>query len=148
MQETPETQVWSLGQEDPLEEEMATQSSILAWEIPGTEEPGGLQSMGSQRVGQTEATEQACMQACIFSPLLISNLLISSKTRYWRRKGKKGSIFNVNNDFLWIRLVNIDHRASYNPKWLLKKKKVAITISTKDSLRWGLHIDTHLIIQS
>ena len=44
-------QVQSLGREDPLEEEMATQSSILAWEIPQTEEPGRLQSMGSQRVG-------------------------------------------------------------------------------------------------
>ena len=40
----------SLGQEAPLEKEMATHSSILAWEIPRTEEPGGLQSMGSQRV--------------------------------------------------------------------------------------------------
>ena len=50
MQETKETQVRSLGQEDPLEEEMATCSSILAWEFPWTEEPGGLQSMGSQRV--------------------------------------------------------------------------------------------------
>ena len=47
-------QVRSLGLEDPLEEEMATHSSILAWEIPWTEEPGGLQSMGSQRVGMTE----------------------------------------------------------------------------------------------
>ena len=45
-----ETQVPSLGGEDPLEMEMATHSSILAWEIPWTEEPGGLQSMGSQRV--------------------------------------------------------------------------------------------------
>ena len=44
-----ETQVRSLGEEDPLDEEMATQSSILAWEIPKTEEPGGLQSMGSQK---------------------------------------------------------------------------------------------------
>ena len=43
--------VQSLGQEDPLEEGMATHSSILAWEIPWTQEPGGLQSMGSQRVG-------------------------------------------------------------------------------------------------
>ena len=42
-----QTQVWSLGWEDPLEEEMATHSSILAWEIPWTEETGGLQSMGS-----------------------------------------------------------------------------------------------------
>ena len=47
-----ETQVWSLGWEDPLEEGMATHSSILAWRIPWTEEPGGLQSMGSQRVGR------------------------------------------------------------------------------------------------
>ena len=46
-----EMQVPSLGQEDPLEKGMATQSSIVAWEIPWTEEPGGLQSMGSQRVG-------------------------------------------------------------------------------------------------
>ena len=46
-----ETQVQSLGQEDPLEEKMATHSSILAWRIPWTEGPGGLQSMGSQRVG-------------------------------------------------------------------------------------------------
>ena len=44
--------IWSLGQEDPLEEEMATHSSILAWRIPWTEEPGGLQSRGLQRVGQ------------------------------------------------------------------------------------------------
>ena len=46
-----ETQVQSLGREDPLEKEMAAHSSILAWRIPLTEEPGGLQSMGSQRVG-------------------------------------------------------------------------------------------------
>ena len=46
-----ETQVRSLGGEDPLEMGMETHSSILAWRIPWTEEPGGLQSMGSQRVG-------------------------------------------------------------------------------------------------
>ena len=45
-----ETQVQSLGWEDPLEKEMATHSSTLAWKIPRTEEPGGLQSMGSQKV--------------------------------------------------------------------------------------------------
>ena len=45
-----ETWVQSLGQEDPLEKRMATHSSTLAWRIPWTEEPGGLQSMGSQRV--------------------------------------------------------------------------------------------------
>ena len=47
-----ETWVQSLGWEDPLEKEMATHSSILAWRIPRTEEPGGLQSTGLQRVGQ------------------------------------------------------------------------------------------------
>ena len=46
-----ETQVRSLGQEDPLKKEMATHSSILAWKIPWLEEPGRLESMGSQRVG-------------------------------------------------------------------------------------------------
>ena len=46
-----ETRVRFLRQEDSLEEEMATNSSILAWKIPWTEEPGGLQSIGSQRVG-------------------------------------------------------------------------------------------------
>ena len=46
-----ETQVRSQGQEDPLEKGMATHSSILAWKTPWTEEPGGLQSMGSQRAG-------------------------------------------------------------------------------------------------
>ena len=46
-----ETQVQSLGWEDPLEKEIAAHSSILAWEIPWTQEPGGLQSTGSQRVG-------------------------------------------------------------------------------------------------
>ena len=51
-----ETWVESLGWEDPLEEEMATRSSIFAWRIPWTEEPAGLQSMGSQRVGHNGVT--------------------------------------------------------------------------------------------
>ena len=52
-----ETWVRSLGQEDPLEKEMATHSSTLAWRIPWMEEPDGLQSMGSQRVGHNLATK-------------------------------------------------------------------------------------------
>ena len=51
MQEMEETQVQTLGLKDPLEKEMATNSSILAWRTPWTEEPGRLQSMGSQRIG-------------------------------------------------------------------------------------------------
>ena len=53
-----ETQVWSLGQEAPLEKGIATHSSILAWRIPWTVEPGGLQSMRLQRVGHSWATKQ------------------------------------------------------------------------------------------
>ena len=55
------TLVRSLGQEDPLVQEMATHSSILAWEIPWTEEPGGLQSMESQRVGHNWACRSRCV---------------------------------------------------------------------------------------
>ena len=55
MQETP---IRSLGEDDPLEKEMATHSSILAWEVPRTEEPGGLQSMGLQRVRHNLATKR------------------------------------------------------------------------------------------
>ena len=57
--------VQSLGQEDPLEEGTATHSSILAWEIPWTEEPSRLQSMGSQIVGYDLVTKQQQKHACI-----------------------------------------------------------------------------------
>ena len=59
VQGTQEMQVWSLGLEDPLEEEMALHSSILACEVPWTAEPGGLQSLGLQRVGHDWLTEHA-----------------------------------------------------------------------------------------
>ena len=62
MQETSEIWVQFLGQEDPLEEGMATHSSLLAWRIPWTEEPGGLQSMGCKESDTTEATEQSTSQ--------------------------------------------------------------------------------------
>ena len=62
MQEPQETWVWSLGWEDPLEEGMATHSSIFAWRIPWTEEPGGLESIGSQRV-RHNWSDRARMQA-------------------------------------------------------------------------------------
>ena len=64
-----ETGVWSLGWEDPLEKEMATHSRTLAWKIPWTEEPGSLQSMGSQRVrhdwaSSAAATAAKSLQSC------------------------------------------------------------------------------------
>ena len=59
VQEMQETQVRSLGQEGPLEKKMATHSNILAWRIPWTEKPSGLQSMGSQRVRHYLVTKQS-----------------------------------------------------------------------------------------
>lgn len=61
------TLVWSLGQEDSLEEEMATHSSIPAWDIPRTEEPGGLQSMG---VAESDTTEQLSTRAYNYMKVL------------------------------------------------------------------------------
>ena len=66
MQEPQETQVWSQHPEDPLEEEMATHSSILGWRILWTEEPGALQSMGSQRAGHDKST-RPCVWLLHFS---------------------------------------------------------------------------------
>ena len=60
MQEMQDMRVQSLGQEGPLEEGMATQSCILAWRIPGTEEPCELQSMELQRVRHSRVTERTC----------------------------------------------------------------------------------------
>ena len=59
-----ETQIPSLGGEDPLEKQMSTHSSIFAWEIPRTDKPGGLQSMGLQRVGYNLATKQQQQSSC------------------------------------------------------------------------------------
>ena len=76
-----ETQVQSLGQEDSLEKEMATHSSILAWRIPQTEEPGGPQSMGSQRVRHDRAANSITLSregnllCCCLVPKLCPTLL-------------------------------------------------------------------------
>ena len=74
MQETQEMQVWSLGWEDPLEEEMATHSSILAWRIPWTEEPDGLPSIGSQTVGHNWVTEHTHTHPAKIIAFLLSEL--------------------------------------------------------------------------
>ena len=62
MQETQEIYVRFLSWEDSLEKAMATHSSVLAWRIPWTEEPGGLQSIGHKKLDMTEVTEHTCIQ--------------------------------------------------------------------------------------
>ena len=64
-----ETQIQSLGREDLLEEGLATHSNILAWRIPRTEEPGGLQSTGSQRVGH-DSSDRVCMHSLKYLTLI------------------------------------------------------------------------------
>ena len=92
-----ETWVWSLGQEVPLEKEMATHSSILAWKIPGTEESGRLQSMRSQRVGHDWATSLRFTSLyAIFIECLIKNILFYShltKSK-GRERCKQGRVSN------------------------------------------------------
>ena len=75
-----ETQVRSLDREDTLEEEMATNSSILAWRIPGTEETGGLQSMWSQRVRHDLTTELIHIYGASLVALLVKNLPAMQET--------------------------------------------------------------------
>ena len=81
LQETQEMQVWFLGWDDPLEEEMAIYSSILARKILWTEEPGRLQSVGSQRVGHNWATE---LNWCMFINCFRKNTQETTKTGYPR----------------------------------------------------------------
>ena len=82
-----ETWVRSLGREDPLEKEMETHSTIHAWKIPWTEEPGGLQSMGSQRVGHDCATSLHFISYCVCQrpphPSWLSRHIPSSTSCFW-----------------------------------------------------------------
>ena len=79
-----ETQVRSSGWEDPLEEEKTTYSIILAWEILWTEEPGGLQSMGSQRIGHDWVTERGTYAQCVDSSSWEDTMRRASRPRLVR----------------------------------------------------------------
>ena len=96
-----ETWVQSLGQEDPLEKGMATQSSILAWRIPWTEEPGGLQSTGSQRVGHDWAT----------------NTLYTGKKIFFPKRANIKSLFALYQLYLFKYCHKYCHKYSLN-KWV------------------------------
>ena len=71
-------EIWvqSLGWEDPLEKEMATHSRIIAWEIPWTEEPGGLQSMGSKRIGHDLVTKPQHFLSAVFYNFQCADLVL------------------------------------------------------------------------
>ena len=88
-----ETRVQSLGWEDLLEKEMATHSSILAWKIPWKEEPGRLQSMGSQRVGHDWATSLSLI--LLYTYITICKIDSQWEFAVWLRKLKQGLCINL-----------------------------------------------------
>ena len=125
-----ESQVWSLGREDPLEKAMATHSSILVWRIPQAEEHGGLQSMGSQRVRHNWATYHFTPQTMyIVDPwtMLVWIAQVYLYTAHgWlnpgmRRKYRyRGARLTVN--YIWINPYNNPHtcsRVNYVPTILI-----------------------------
>ena len=95
---TQEMWVQSLGQEDSLEEGMATHSSILAWRIPWTKEPGGLQSIGSQRVGYNWSH-----RTCSHTYINLSHLSICSVTKKKRNMGAAND--KINSSLPWFLLL-------------------------------------------
>ena len=87
MQETQKKQVQFLGWETPLEEEMSTHASILTWEVPGTEESGGLQSMGSQRVRHNWALSTLASVEWWVWKSSETGLTCERRKRKWRQWG-------------------------------------------------------------
>ena len=82
--------VQSLGREDPLEEEMATHSNILTWRIPWSEEPGGIHSLGSQKVGHDQATEHTGQEAQIRCPRIVVGTLREQRVEEPMKGDKDG----------------------------------------------------------
>ena len=120
-----DVRIWSLGWEDSLEQEMATHSSILAWELPWTEEPGGLQTIRSQRVGH----DWVCMHTYTISQLVFYIFLVDSPA--WISKDK--ALFSLGSQsphpvLLKILLIYL----------LLKKKKKIASWGLLSSNRFGL----------
>ena len=112
-----ETWVWSLGQEDPLEKEMATHSSTLAWKIPWTEKPGRLQSMASQRVGHDWATSPSLSFSIQkFCPRL--SLTLISPNKAYRTKPER----------VWLLPYNYSRTKLENTS---KNKKILVLIKIK-----------------
>ena len=101
MQESQETWVRSLGWKDPLEEEMATHSSILAWKILWTEKPGGLQSMWVTK-NQTDMTEWLSTQALLYTKWITKKNLLDSPENYTQYLAITGTSLVVQG--FWIHL--------------------------------------------
>ena len=97
-----ETRVQSLGWEDPLEKDMAIHASNIAWKIPWTEEPGGLQSMGSQRVGHDSATSRHTFSSAHGTFFMIDHIL-GYKSNFSKLK-KTETVSSIFSDHNTLRL--------------------------------------------
>ena len=124
-----ETWVWSLGREDPLEKEMAVHSIILVWRIPGTEEPGGLKPMGSQRVGHDWATN-----TFTFNEL-------------WGREGIKEILFKITSKRIKYPGVNLTKKETDLYLKAIRWRKLKIQRYRKKPSALGLE-DLILLIRS
>ena len=126
-----ETQFWSLGWEELLEKEMTTHSSILAWETPWTGEPGGLYSMGSQRVRQDSGTKQQQQTSLVST---------CQKKKGVRGEGKKESETKINLWFLHSTNFHWEPTLCQTPLWQWRNRKVTESgghkSNSSDSL-WG-----------
>ena len=110
-----EAWVWSLGQEDLMKEEMSTHSSILAWEIPWTEEPGGLQSIGLQRVGYYWATNETTTQPTF------------TLRNAWEISPRILSIYRKHFDNFFLRHCDIDkYFGEKNHTWVLTGRVTSV----------------------
>ena len=116
-----ETRVWSLGQEKPLKEEMATHSSILAWRIPWTEKPGGLQCTGSQRIGHNSAT----------------NTTTTTNPQHFLYKGYRqftSSSCDIRNRFFWTEQCSLLN--CKDTKFLIQLIKIKFRLKMLTELPW------------
>ena len=135
-QETQETRIWSLGVEGPLEEGMATHSSILTGKIPWTEEPGRLQSTGSQRVRHHWVKKQKQFSLWLFLPSITSHHQQHSPPIEYSKKTVERPLFSapkgfcasskISLIFIWIWPVCISSSTEYKP---LKTKNYCFWIS-------------------
>ena len=139
MQETWEMRVWSLGQEDPLEEEMATQSSILPREIPWTEEPEELQSMGSQRVGHDWVYTDMLVwwTSKMFRRISVRFLTIWRKRGSWDvgKRSHQNQYFHPKRKMIWASSLPYSEKFIFwNPKLVKESFRLLKSIAEERTL--------------
>jgi len=147
------TQVWSLGQTDPLEKEMATHSGILAERTPWTEKPGGLQSMGSQRIGHNQATNAfifvstTCMlkhspslTSISFSPQMVESSVLLFKVTS-QSNGFQSRVVAVapsgSTELAFLKVKHVYLYLQFLPSWFWSTESVWLSLVTPNNWAWS-----------